>query len=352
MTKIFFIPGAYDGCYFYRGYLPAIYGKMTCMTDFSMKFDTDALKAECDRADILVFQRPNDNSRVDLMRMYKEMGKFIVFDNDDTYLPDKGVPLNMLGSDKAREIAVKLSDNIKRALKIADLVIASTDTLANEYRQFTDKPVVVRKNTIDPLDEWPRVRDERSYKFRLGIIGSVSSNNDWKHVADTIRKLDESNEYTFVVLGNNKGQRGYEEDDAFWGTLKNVEWHPFVPVTRYYKKLADMKLDIALIPRADNYFNRCKSNIKFLECSLLRIPVIAQGFTTKDSPYQLGKDKKYMQIVTKDEDWLSTVENTKKNYEQYATLADKAHDYVLKEYNITKYAKDWKNIILQYANRH
>lgn len=350
--KIFFVPGAYDGCYYYRGYLPGIYGEMTCVTDgWNRNLDHERIKQQCDWSDVLVFQRPNDETRVELMRLYKQKGKFIVFENDDTYLPDKGVPLKMLGSDKARQIAIGLSKNIETALKLSDLVIASTHTLANEYRQITDKPVVVRKNTIDPLDEWPRVRSGGE-KIRLGFIGSVSSNTDWYHIKDAIRILDATNRYTFVVLGHqiDKKLKGYEDDDAFWSTLTNVEWHEFVPVTRYYKKLADMQLDIALIPRADNYFNRCKSNIKFLECSLLKIPVIAQGFTTKDSPYQNKQDKKYMQVVTDNKTWVQVIEDTVKDYTKYATLAETAHDYVLEHYNIETYAKKWRQIIEQYAN--
>lgn len=354
--KIFFVPGAYDGCYYYRGYLPAVYGNMRCIHDnWGRGLDTERVKQECDEADVLVFQRPNDDTRVELMKAYKQKGKFIVFENDDTYLPDKGVPLNMLGSDRARNIAIELSKNIERALKVADLVIASTHFLAQEYRQFTDVPVVVRDNTIDPLDEWKKKPNDTD-KTRIGFVGSVASNGDYEHIKDTLRTLAESGKYTLVVLGhfrNHHGsvQKGYEQDDQFWQSLPNVEWHEFVHVTRYHKKLADMKLDMALIPRADNYFNRCKSNVKFLECSLQRIPVIAQGFTTGDSPYQGRKDKKYMQVVTKDEDWLKTVENTRENLEKYATLADKAHDYVLEHYNITKYAPKWRYIIEQYANR-
>lgn len=345
--KIFFVPGAYDGCYFYRGYLPAIYGNMTCMTDFS-NFDKDEIMKQCKSADAVVFQRPNDHTRVDLMRELKKMGKFVVFENDDTYLPDKGVPLNMLGSDKARDLAVALSRNIEQALKIADLVIASTETLANEYREMTTAPVVVRKNTIDPLDEWPK--KSRTDKTRIGFIGSVTSNMDYYHVKDVIKELAERPDVTLVALGNRKGLLGYEDDDEFWGSIP-VEWHEFVPVTRYYKKLNDMNLDIALIPRHDSYFNRCKSNLKFLECSLLRIPVIAQGFASKDGPYEGKHDRKYMQVVTHDEDWLPTVDKTIKNYPVYAKLADKAHDYVLDNYNITKYAPRWRYIIEQYANR-
>lgn len=345
--RVFFVPGAYDGCYYYRGYLPAIYGGMTCMTDFAT-FDADEIQRRCLEADAIVFQRPNDETRVDLMAALKKKGKFVVFENDDTYLPDKGVPLRMLGSDKARDIAINLSRNIERALKIADLIIASTDTLAAEYRSITTKPIVVRKNTVDPLDEWPK--KPRTDKYRIGFIGSVASNMDYYHIKDTIRTLAERDDVTLVALGNPRGRRGYEDDDEFWTSIP-VEWHEFVPVTRYYKKVNDMALDIALIPRADNYFNRCKSNLKFLEMSLLRIPVIAQGFYNNGSPYQGKKDKKYMQVVVDDDKWLPTVENTINNYEQYATLADKAHDYVLEEYNITKYAKKWRQIIEQYANR-
>lgn len=347
--KIFFIPGAYDGCYYYRGYLPAIYGGMTCDQNFNEtgRMDNMAIKQQCDNSDVLVFQRPNDSTRVDLMRLYKRAGKFIVFENDDTYLPDKGVPLNMLGSNQARNLAIELSRNIEQTLKIADLVIASTEALAAEYRAITHKPVVVRKNTIDPLDEWSRKR--REGKTRIGFIGSVTSNFDYTDVKDQIRELAFRKDIELVALGNFKGQRGYEDDDAFWGSMP-VEWHSFVPVTRYYKKIADMQLDIALIPRGDNYFNRCKSNIKFLELSLLKIPIIAQGFTTNDSPYQGKNDKKYMQIVTDNSTWLKTVDNTIKNYTKYATLAEQAHDYVLEEYNIRKYAPKWRQIIEQYAN--
>ena len=348
--RIFFVPGAYDGCYYYRGYLPAIYGEMSCVLDFAgQDIDPEAIRKEVIQSDVVVFQRPNDATRVELMEKLKQAGKFVVFENDDTYLPDKGVPLNMLGSDKARDIAITLSKNIERALRTADLVIASTDTLANEYREMTDTPVVVRKNTIDPLDEWPR--RTAGGKFRIGFIGSVASNTDYHHIKDLIRTLANRDDTTIVVLGNKPGSAGFEEDDSFWGSLSNVEWHEFVPATRYHKKLSDMMLDVALIPRADNYFNRCKSNIKFLECSLQRIPVIAQGFTTSDSPYQGRKDKKHMQIAHNQDQWAIAIENVRRDPQKYATLADKAHDYVLEHYNIETYAKDWKNIITQYATR-
>ena len=56
----------------------------------------------------------------------------------------------------------------------------------------------------------------------------------------------------------------------------------------YFDTLNDLELDIMMIPRKDNYFNKCKSNIKFLEASMCEIPVITNYF--KDSPYEKDGD--------------------------------------------------------------
>lgn len=345
--EILFLPGGYDGCTFYRSYLPAIYGGMTAVTDFiGNTWDTDKMCKMAMEADTIVFQRPNDPVRAELASLLKRKGKKIVFENDDTYLPDKGVPLNMLASDKQREIAKQMNQHLYRVAKMADLCIVSTPLLKKEI-QLVNPNTVVRINTIDPMDAEDRVRVDTG-KFRIGIIGSVSSNQDYYHIKDQITELANRGDVTFVVLGhqlNSEVIKGYDEDDKFWFNLPNVEWHEFVTVDRYYRKLAQMNLDVALIPRNDSYFNRCKSNVKFLECSLNKIPVIAQGFTTGDSPYQKKGDMKYMQVVVNDEDWLPVVDNTIKNYDKYATLAEQAHDYVVEHYNIQKYAHQWRKVI-------
>jgi hypothetical protein len=134
-----------------------------------------------------------------------------------------------------------------------------------------------------------------------------------------------------------------QEDYEFWNSLKNIEWHPYCHVTEYMIKVADLALDLAIIPRNDSYFNRCKSNVKFLEMSLLKIPVLAQGFTDGQSPYQ--QDEDYLTIVVDNKDWYNKIIKIKNDYKTYSNLAEKAHNYVLSEYNIATYCYEWtKNI--------
>lgn len=345
--KIFFIPGAYDGCYYYRGYLPGVYSEsMVCSNFVGKKFDGEEMYEKAMKADCIVIGRPNDINRYELAKALKLKGKKIIVENDDTYLPDKGIPLNMLANDKQREIAKKMNDYIYSTIRIADGVIASTYPLAEEFKQVNSNTRVM-ENSIDPLDEMP-CKENTTGKFRIAFIGSVSSNNDYEHIKEQIKQLDERGDVTIIVFGvmqpNGGVQGAYMNDYVFWKSLKNIEFQPFVPIDQYYMTLADLAIDLAIIPRKEGYFNQCKSNLKFLEMSLLHIPVVAQGFKDGTSPYQ-GKDEKYMSIVIDNEMWYHTVINIKNNYTKYKELADLAHDYVIKNYNINEYAPKWRYTI-------
>jgi glycosyltransferase involved in cell wall biosynthesis len=96
------------------------------------------------------------------------------------------------------------------------------------------------------------------------------------------------------------------------------------------------------IPRADNYFNRCKSNLKFLEASMFEIPVVAQAFSTGDSPYQQNpEDSKYMLLADKHEEWIEQIDKLISDKELRREMGRKARKYVEENYNINKQAHKW-----------
>ena len=351
--KILFLPSQYDGCYYYRGYLPGVYSDSYVVSDFiSKRFDPEIITLQAKAADIIVIQRPNEVFRANLAKSLKALGKKIVFDNDDTYLPDKGIPMHLLENDKQRDIARQMSKFLNDTLRICDGAIASTEILADEYRQ-TNPNTIVLKNCIDPLDAYPR-KENKTGKFRIGLIGSVTTNDDYIHIKEQLKRLDETNEFTIVVFGlkyqGGKIQAATQDDNDFFASLKNVEWQHFVPVNEYYLTIANLALDLAIIPRKEHYFNQCKSNLKFLEMSLLKIPVLAQGFSDGTSPYQ-GKDEKYMTIVVDNNTWFDKIKEIKENIGRYKQLEEKANYYVLKYYNVKKFAQTWKEQIIKLVNK-
>ncbi len=344
--KIFFIQGDYSFCYYFRGYLPGIYSNNLVVSEF-LRMDMDISDAQIDRkaleADVICFQRPTSRASLDFARLLKLKGKKIIFDNDDSY---SGIPLARLGSEKQVEIAKELNKNLNDFVAMADGVTVSTHFLADEYRKINPN-VVVLKNCIDPLDEFPKKKNTTG-KFRVGFIGSVTSNDDYIHIKDQIKRLDDRGDITIVIMGvkyqDGTVMKSMQEDYDFWSSLKNVEWHTQVHITEYYMTVANLALDVVLIPRKEHDFNRAKSNIKFIEMSLLHIPVVAQGFSDGTSPYQ-GVDEKYMTVVTDNSEWYNTVIKVKDDYSTYANLAEVAHEYVLRDYNIVTFAQEWQKQI-------
>lgn len=353
--KILYFPGQYPFCYYYRGYLPGVYSDQSVVKDFlTVRHDVSVSKIveQAKKVDVVVFQRPKDSHTLNIVLTLKEMGKKVIFENDDTYLVGKGIKMEALKTEQHRKIAEYFDKNSQDILRICDGAIASTETLAKEYAGINPN-VVVLKNCIDPLDEFPCKKNETG-KFRIGFIGSVTTNDDYLHIKEQIKQLDARGDVTVVVLGV-KYKDGHhlsymDGDYLFWNSLKNIEWHPYVNVTEYMMTIADMALDLAIIPREESYFNRCKSNIKFLEMSLLGIPVIAQGFSDGTSPYQ-GADEKHMTVIVDNATWYSKIVEIKDDYKKYKRIAESAKRYVLKDYNISTYAKEWTKAIKKLINK-
>jgi glycosyltransferase involved in cell wall biosynthesis len=111
----------------------------------------------------------------------------------------------------------------------------------------------------------------------------------------------------------------------------------------YYDKLNSLKLDMMIIPREDNYFNRAKSNLKFLEASMFEIPCIVSGFADGKSPYQVNpEDQKYLKLVMDNSKWIEEIEKMIADKEGRRELGRKAREYVIKNYKIEDKAHLWE----------
>ena len=330
--KVYFVQSFYDGCAYVRSILPMQQGGYNGdkISMLSHRCSSERSFQGAIEADIIVFHRPDDAKKVEAMKLLKEYGKKIVFDNDDTY---RGVDA-MKFQDKLEE-RIKLLDD---AIKTADLVTTTTEFLADEYRKINPN-VVVLPNCVDP-DDWDEPIKNDNGKVRIGIVGSTAVNNDCKHVKGLLKELSERDDVELVLFAlppDNKDHTNmrkiYEPEIKFWNELK-VEWQSFVPQPDYNETLRQLKLDMMLIPREDGYFNRCKSNLKFLEASMLEIPCIAQGFSDGKSPYQGEEDAKHMLICESEQDFRFAVELFIKNKSMREDYGKKAKKYVLENYNI------------------
>lgn len=347
--QVYFISSGYYGCFYVRCLMPLIAGGWNgSKTSLRAAEPTqEEMYKGCMNADIVVFQRPMERNRIEVAKLLKQAGKKIVMDNDDTYLKGGGVLDKVLQftKEEVQQKQQKLDDLLKEFASLADLVTVSTEPLAKEYAEVNPNTVVL-PNCVDP-DDWEEPLRNETDIIRIGLVGSVVSDRDYKPIQTLIEDLLKSPKIKLVVFGlppkradTVLAQEVFKDDLDFW-LSKNVEWQPFVQIADYNETLNNLRLDMMLIPRQEDYFNRCKSNLKFLEASMLEIPVIAQGFTTGDSPYQ-GKDSKYMEVCTTREEWAKSVTKLVADKKLRRSMGKKAKKYVLANYTIENNIHLWK----------
>lgn len=101
--------------------------------------------------------------------------------------------------------------------------------------------------------------------------------DDFSHVIAAIKNTKKDFKWVFV--------------GAFPFELKplidsgDIEYHKWTTTINYPKKIYDLEINAVVAPLLDCTFNRCKSNIKYLEASCLGIPGIFQDIVTyQDAP--------------------------------------------------------------------
>lgn len=344
--KVFYCGGNYMGCWQVRCLLPMIYnGWQGNYAGLEKKLKpADQVREEMMRADIIVFHRADTNWHHRVAMILKQAGKKIVFDNDDTMNLDISDPFYGLDEKGFKQNKKKLNNVINNFVLNADLVTCSTEFLADEYRKINPN-VVVLPNYIDPNDFDEPLRNEGE-KVRIGIVGSTAYHGDFDRIKDVLRTLDADPKIQLVLMGlmktdpnNPKIAKVHKKELAFWESLKNLEWTQWVPMTEYYSTLNELRLDIMLIPRRESYFNKAKSNLKFLEAGMLEIPVIASSF--ENAPYENDINGVNGILIKNDDEWLEKIYLLANDKEKRRMMGKEAYDYILTNFNINNNYQKW-----------
>lgn len=351
--RVYYVSSGLQGCYVVRSLLPLMEnGWDGDQTTISLDVRTPEDKSKAAQyADVVVFHRPEEPQKLELARTLKKIGKKIVFDNDDTYKDDGGVKFNEFMDKERFKVGLeKVNDSIDSFIKEADLVTCSTDFLAEEYKKLNDN-VVVLPNCVDPFFYDEPLRNDNG-KVRIGIVGSLGVTSDLWLCQPIIEEYLNKEGFEIVLFsmppkGHDKITRElYSEEYKFLDTVldaNNIIWQPFVDMQDYYDTLNELRLDIMIIPRADNYFNRCKSNLKFLEASMFEIPVIAQSFPDGQSPYERDEEDREHMLLAKDtQEFISHINTLANDKELRQSMGKKAREYVTEKYSIENNAHKWE----------
>lgn len=239
------------------------------------------------KPDVIVWQRQMEESQIEAMRRVREAlpETFFVYELDD-YIA--GVPESNYHS---AFVPPNSESRIAAALQYCDAVTVTTQELADWFKTLGAKDIRVAPNLL-PGTSLKAREDKVRLRTRIGWGGGISHGGDLAIIRLAMEKIGDRVDWVFL---------GMKPENLPDGLA--VEFHEGVPPDQYLPKLQSLDLDLIVAPLEDNYFNRCKSNLRLLEAGACEAAVIAQ----KISPY-LTDNPPVFGYATTPEEWADQIE--------------------------------------------
>ncbi|WP_168161454.1 glycosyltransferase [Oceanicola sp. S124] len=187
-------------------------------------------------------------------------------------------------------------------MNIADAVSVSTPALQEHARDFTCRPVFLRRNFADlatlgaPQPNGPRAGDAFRVCFASGSRGHEI---DFAEVSrDLARFLAGDSRRRLVILGH------FDRKHLPQALRQQVECHPFTGYAAYLTHLSGC--DVAVMPLADDLFNRCKSGVRVIDAASVGVPAIVGKVSDMQAVVENGVTGR---VLGPGRDWASALED-------------------------------------------
>lgn len=341
--RVLYLLGDQMGCGWYRCMMPGIYLRNLYGVDARAATSlSDAVRDFARDAHILVFQRQLHDHALNFLHEQKAMGKKIVYEMDDDFwhLPVQNPAYQYYKAEGLSQVT--------RFIRAANLVTVSTEPLKKVVETMHDR-VAVLPNSVDP-DLADAIAGSRrcegsgtSGMVRIGWVGSQFHEGDLDCVTDALIQLARSGHVKLVFSGWVPDRIRREVPAG------RLETHPFVPTNNYYHALAELRLDIGLAPLHDNRFNEAKSNLKYLEYSMFKVPTVASPVFPYVTTITHGRDG----IVVKKnrhQEWLKQLAKLVEDRTEREQIATNACATIRQKFDLKTNARRWLDVYTHLAS--
>ena len=224
-----------------------------------------------------------------LKPLSEKLGFIIAYEIDDVLLYDD-IPLYNIA--KPSFHPDRVGNTITEIMELCDIITVSTEELKNFYIKRLNLPkekfIVIPNylprwwigdsyNLDRQMNQWKQQRERPRIAFACSVnhFDVQNKNNgidDFSHLIPWI--IHNINRYQFIFVG------GVPLQLHKYIPTKQIIYQPPSDIFNYPREMQLRNIDLLVAPLQDNEFNRCKSNIKFLEFSALGIPMAGQNICT------------------------------------------------------------------------
>lgn len=300
--------------------------KVTNLSDFQLSMAQNA-------SHIIIYRSPISPELLRLCHLAKEYGKPVFFDIDDlvfdtVYTDQLSYTQGLDSVEKGNyDAGVR---NYGYMLENCDGAITSTNQLQEELKKYQNKVLLNRNLASDELisisSQFIKDYSQVSDIVKIGYFsGSISHNENFELIKPAIKQLLKkySNVQLHIVgiLDIPKDMKPFENQIV---THDYVDWEKLPALIS--------EVDINLAPLVDSIFNRAKSEIKWIEAALVKVPTVASKIGAFSDVVIDGETG----LLATDDQWFDKLEALVLSPDLRQKLAELAYREVLGNCTLSK----------------
>jgi len=262
-----------------------------------------------------------------LKHLQKQFNFRLIYEIDDVVfkedIPDYNKFKFAFDNDETRRVVTEI-------MNLCDEVTVTNDFMRDYFRgKLGKKEVTVIPNF--PPEWWcgqffnpqrnTQLLQKNKKKPRVLYAGSgahfdvenkTGFKDDFEHVIKAI--IDSRHKYQWVFMGAAPMQL------IPYIQKGDMEFHNWQTLYDYPKKLSELGVQMMVAPLQDNNFNKCKSDIKYIEACAYGLPVACQDLCTyKDAPIKFNSGEEMLHCI---EDTLRRTNAYSEKQYKYRKIAE------------------------------
>ena len=275
------------------------------------------------------FRCPYTDMIGEFIKLAKKLNKRVLFDIDDLVVDTKYTDTIKYLDSMSKEERALYDDGVMRmgrTLKLCDAAITTTERLAEELGHYVPEVFINRNTASEEMCALSKeaLKNKTRKDDHVGIgyfSGSLTHNDDFELVLPALTKVMEK--YPQVQL-HVVGELDLPE--ALQQYKARVVSHPFVD----WKKLPSLiaEVDINLAPLEQSIFNEAKSENKWVEAALVKVPTVASNVGAFQRMIVSGETG--ILCDTEDE-WVEQLSRLVEDKKERERIAENAHRYCTKK---------------------
>lgn len=227
--------------------------------------------------------------------------------------------------------------------KVFDAITVSTQNLVEFYKKYNPKIFHLANNLdVKWWDSFEKKQHEDGL-IRIGFIASAAHPEGVRMVKSSLVSILKKHPNVRLLI-TNLYKPIFDDTDV----KEQVEAIPWIKLEDWAKEYKALGLDIGIAPLTDNMFNRAKSNLRWLEYSVQKVPAVVSPVEA----YSCVRDGVDALVAKEKGDWETQLERLITDPDLRKKIGEAAYERVSTEFNIDLNIEKWLNVYTEIHARY